>query len=124
MDLRAKTYGYLIDDASEDKKAKGIKKRVLKKIKLENLKNCLEATQLDNKMNYLHKNKINVNSIKKYHREFIKTINSLKTQQRFKSERHNAFTEEIIKIALRSNNDKRIKSIDSKGQMHMEWGKI
>ena len=124
MDLRAKTYGYLIDDVSEDKKAKGIKKRVLKKIKLENLKNCLEATQLDNKMNYLHKNKINVNSIKKYHREFIKTINSLKTQQRFKSERHNAFTEEIIKIALRSNNDKRIKSIDSKGQMHMEWGKI
>ena len=32
----------------------------------------------------------------------------LKTQRRFKSESHNAFTEEINKIALRSNDDKRI----------------
>ena len=37
----------------------------------------------------------------------------LKTQQRFKSEKHNTFTEEINKIALRSNCDKRIQSIDS-----------
>ena len=37
----------------------------------------------------------------------------LKAQQRFKSENHNAFTEEINKIALSSNNDKRIQSIDS-----------
>ena len=37
----------------------------------------------------------------------------LKTQRRFKSESHNAFTEEINKIALRSNNDKRIQSIVS-----------
>ena len=29
--LRAKTYGYLIDDGSEDKKAKGTKKHVIKK---------------------------------------------------------------------------------------------
>ena len=35
------------------------------------------------------------------------------TQQRFKSEKHNIFTEEINKIALSSNNDKRIQSIDS-----------
>ena len=34
-----------------------------------------------------------------------------KIQQRFKSERHNAFTEEIHKIALSSNDDKRIQSI-------------
>ena len=32
----------------------------------------------------------------------------LKTQQRFKSERHNVFTEEINKIALSSNDDKRM----------------
>ena len=31
----------------------------------------------------------------------------LKPQQRFKSERHNAYTEEINKIALSSNDEKR-----------------
>ena len=36
-----------------------------------------------------------------------------KTQQRLKSERHNIFTEEINKIALSSNDDKRMQSIDS-----------
>ena len=37
----------------------------------------------------------------------------LKTQQRFKSERHDVFTGEIKKIALSSNCDKRMQSIDS-----------
>ena len=37
----------------------------------------------------------------------------LKRQQRFKSERHNAFTEEINKIVLSSNDDKRMQSISS-----------
>ena len=37
----------------------------------------------------------------------------LKTQQRFKSEKHNVFTEEFNKIALKSNDDKRMQSIDS-----------
>ena len=36
----------------------------------------------------------------------------LKTQQRFDSERHNVFTEEINKIALSSNDDKRMKSYE------------
>ena len=36
----------------------------------------------------------------------------LKTQQSFKSERHNVFTKEIDKIALSLNDDKRIQSID------------
>ena len=36
----------------------------------------------------------------------------LKTQQRFKSERHNIFTKEINKVALSSNDDKRMWSID------------
>ena len=35
-----------------------------------------------------------------------------KTQQRFKSETHNVFTEEINKIVLSSNDDKRMRSID------------
>ena len=36
----------------------------------------------------------------------------LETQQRFKSERHNVFTEEINKIALSSNDNKKRQSID------------
>ena len=36
----------------------------------------------------------------------------LKSQQRFKSERHTIFTEEINKIALSLNDDKRMQSID------------
>ena len=37
----------------------------------------------------------------------------LKTQQRFKGEKHDVFTEEINKIALSSNDDKRMQPIDS-----------
>ena len=52
--LRAETYIYLIDDRSEDKKAKGIKKGVIKrKLDFENYKNGLEITHLENKKNYL-----------------------------------------------------------------------
>ena len=52
--LKSKTYSYLIDDGSEDKKAKDTKMCVIKrKLKFENHKNCLEATQLENKINYL-----------------------------------------------------------------------
>ena len=43
--LIAKFYSYLVDDSSEDKKAKGTKKCVIKrKHKFENYKNCLEVT--------------------------------------------------------------------------------
>ena len=64
-ELRAKTYRYLIDDGSEDKKAKDTKKCVIKrKLEFENYKNCLEATQLENRINYLEKNKIDIDSIK------------------------------------------------------------
>ena len=46
-------------------------------------------------------------------KEFIKTKKLiLKTHQRFRSEKHNVFTEEIIKVALSSNDDKQIQSID------------
>ena len=54
--LRAKSYSCLIDDSSEDKKAKGTKMCVIKrKIKFENYKNCLKATQLENETNHLEK---------------------------------------------------------------------
>ena len=48
------------------KKAKDTKKCVIKrKLKFENYKNCLEATQLDHKIKYLGNNKIDIDSIKK-----------------------------------------------------------
>ena len=54
--LSAKTYSCLKDTSSEEKKAKDTKKDVIKrKLKFECYKNCLEATQLDNKINYLKK---------------------------------------------------------------------
>ena len=60
------------------KKKKGTKKCVIKrKLKFENNKNCLEATQLDNKNKFYiineiykyKKNKINVESHKNDHKE-------------------------------------------------------
>ena len=76
--LRPKTCSYLMDDCNSDKKAKGTKKCVLKQmLKLSDYKNCL----LDN--------------------EII-----LKSQQRFKSEAHNEYTEEVNKIEPSSNDDK------------------
>ena len=49
--LRAKNYGYLIDEGSEDKKAKSTKKYAIKrKLKFQNYKNGLEPTQVDNKI--------------------------------------------------------------------------
>ena len=55
-------------------------------------------------MNYFEKREIDVDCFLK---EFIKNKRILKTKQRFKSERHNVFTEEINKIALSSNDDKK-----------------
>ena len=58
LGLRAKTYSYFIDDSSDDKKAKGTKKRAIKKkqqLKFEDYKNCVEAIQLENKINHLEK---------------------------------------------------------------------
>ena len=55
--FRAKTYSLLIDDVSEDKTEKFTKNCVIKrKLKFENYKNCLEATQFENKINHLEKN--------------------------------------------------------------------
>ena len=45
--LSAKTYRYLIDDTSEDKKIKCTKKWVIKrKLKFENCKICLEKNKI------------------------------------------------------------------------------
>ena len=72
LGLRAKLYHYLTDDSSEDKKAKGTKKCVI---------NCLEASQLENKPKNLEKNEIDIDSLQKGYKEFIKNDKLiLKTQ--------------------------------------------
>ena len=82
--LRPQTYSYLIDDCKEDKKAKGTKKCVIKRrLKFSDYKDCL----LNN--------------------EII-----LKSQQRFKSERYGVYIDEVNKIALSSNDDKRLQTFD------------
>ena len=79
FDLREKTYFYLTDDDIKVKKAKGAKKCVIKRmLKFLDYRYCL----------------FNIEVI-------------LKSQQRFKSEAYNVYTEEVNKIALSSNDDKR-----------------
>ena len=80
--LRPKTYSYLTDYCEEDKKAKRTKKCVIKR-------------RL--KFNYYKYFLLN--------NEII-----LQSQQRFKSERHDLYTEEVNKIALSSNDDKRLQN--------------
>ena len=82
--LRPKTYSYLTDNDKIDKKAKGTKKCVIKKmIKFDDYKKCL----LNDKV-------------------------ILKSQQSFISNKHDVYTEDVNKIALSNDDDKRIVSPD------------
>ena len=73
-----------MEDGSEHKKAKGTKKCVIKReLMFENYKDSL------------------------FNDEII-----LKSQQRFKSDHHKVYTEEVNKIALSSNDDKRLQTFD------------
>ena len=110
--LRAKTYGSLKDNDDEGKKAKETKKCVMKrKLKFKGYSNCLEAAQIKIKINHLEKNKIDADSLKEDHKEFIKNDKLiLKTQQRLRSEKHNVFSKKLIRLIV---NDKRIQSFDS-----------
>ena len=75
---------YVMDDDSEKKKAKGTKKCVIKReLMFENYKDCL------------------------FNGEVI-----LKSQQRFKSDHHKVYTEEVNKITLSSDDDKRLQTFD------------
>ena len=81
--LRPKTYSYLMDDESEAKKAKGTKQCVIKRmLKFNDYNDCLLNDEI-----------------------------KLKSQQRFKSEAHNVYTEEINKIALSSDDNKRLRKV-------------
>ena len=80
---RAKTYVYLMDNANEKKKAKGTRKCIIKhRIMFEDYKYSL----------------FNNNTI-------------LRPQLRFKSD-HNVYTEEVNKIAISSNGDKRLQTFN------------
>ena len=82
--LRPKAYSYVTNNFIEMKKAKGTKKCVVNKmLRFEDYKKCL----FDN-------GKV------------------LKSQQRFKSENHEVYTEKINKIALSCDDDKRIVTSD------------
>ena len=82
--LRPKTYSYLNDDGKEDKKAQGTKKCIIKKmINFNDYKKCLLNDEV-----------------------------IFKSQQRFISKKPDVYTENINKIALSNNDDKRILSSD------------
>ena len=54
-----------------------------------------------------------MNSLRENLKEFIKNNKLIsKLQQAFRSEKHNVFTEEVNKVALRDNYYKRIQSTD------------
>ena len=73
--LKTFSVSLIIYDSSEDKNVKGTKKCAIKrKLKFEDYKNCLEAIQLENEINLLEK-KIDVDSLKEDHKEFIKSNN-------------------------------------------------
>ena len=73
-----------MEDSSEHKKARGTKKCIIKR-----------ELMFENYKDYFFNDKI-----------------ILKAQQRFKSDHHGVCTEEFNKIALSSNDDKRIRAFD------------
>ena len=59
-------------------------------------------------------NKLHVSRVRENRKKIIKGNKLIsKLQQRFRSEKHNAFTEEVNKTVLNAKNDKRIQSVDS-----------
>ena len=52
------------------------------------------------------------NHVSKFQIFFVQIKNVYRSQQRFKSYNHNVYTEEVNKIALSSNDDKRLQTFD------------
>ena len=73
--LRAQTYRYITDNNNESKKARGTKKYIVKrKLKFENYKNCLQGSQLENKIIHLNTSNIDVKGFRKIKKNLQKTI--------------------------------------------------
>ena len=71
--LRKKTYCYLKDNNDEDKKAQGAKKCVIKrKLKFQDYKDCLEAAQMERKIEYFKKKIFYIDSLNEDQKEFLK----------------------------------------------------
>ena len=81
---RSKTYSYLMDDDIEKKKAKGTYKCIIKRI----------------------------TKFKDYKDSVFENKTILRSQLRFKSDLHIVYTEEVNKIAISSNDDKRLQTYD------------
>ena len=78
--LKPKLYSFLMDEGKEAKKAKGVKKNVVEKeIQHDNFKRCLLTGKKE-----------------------------IRKQIVIRSREHNLFTEEMEKIALSGNDDKRV----------------
>ena len=82
--LRAKAYVYLMENGSEHKKPKGTKK-------------CIIKTEL---------------TFENYKDSLFNNKKIMRSQMRFKSDRHNVCTEEVNKLALSSNDHKRLQIFD------------
>ena len=80
----AKIYAFITDNNTEIKRAKGTKKCVIK----------------------------NMLTFENYKESLLKNKTILRSQLRFKSDGHNVYTEEINKIAIRNNDDKKLQTLD------------
>ena len=82
-------YSYLTDNNDEDKNTKGSKRCVIKrKLKFDDYKHFLEATELENRINHLQQNNLDNNNLRKIMKKSLKNKKIiLKSQQRFKSEK-------------------------------------
>ena len=99
--LRAKADAYKLDDDTEMKKAKGTKKCIVKR----------EIT------------------FKKYADALLNDDVIIRSQQRFRSDQHRVYTEEVNKIALSGNDDKRIQNLiklqhTPMEQIHLKYVKM
>ena len=82
--LRAKAYVFKLDDDTEKKKVKATKKCIVKRELI--FKNYMDSL---------------------FNNEVI-----IKSQQRFRSDHHRVYMEEVNKIARSSNDDKRLQTFD------------
>ena len=81
---KAKTYSFLADKNKERKKTKGTRK-------------CVTKNEL---------------TFKNYEESVLRNKTIIKSQLRFRSDHHNVYTEEVNKIAINPNDDKRRQTFD------------